>query len=290
MVEGLASDTRQALARLLENRIPAGSDRKPAFYALSGVSLRDGRPGQRHRRSRDSLRARRTGYALRSTRLADDRLDGAHGRWSDGRTPVRRPLYSALPEEIDTLRSVVTERSFPGVRARYLGMATSLYRQYLAGDPLDDSDSTVKQCLYALRGVLAAEYVREYGVVEPALSRLVASRLPEDEATTRPPNASVSISPSGTSVNRTQTASGVASRARSTTSRPVPSGRSYSVTTQATLAELSSTGVASATVPHPSATNPASTSASRVAARRSGRGRQRGSYGSHRLGGGKRSG
>lgn len=68
-------------------------------------------------------------------------------------------ILSEFPDIMDELRSVIRAHQFGELSVRYLGMARSLYDTYIATDGPKREKASVKQYLYALRGVLAAKYV-----------------------------------------------------------------------------------------------------------------------------------
>jgi len=80
----------------------------------------------------------------------------------------------------EAVRSIMRSHGFPELTTRYLGMARSLRNRYQKTGE-DAGTVKIKTCLYALRGVLAAEYVDRHGTVEPVLPTLAEELLEGDD-------------------------------------------------------------------------------------------------------------
>lgn len=91
-----------------------------------------------------------------------------------------QPVLNEKPDSVESVRSIV-ERSLPGeLPTRYMGMARSLYTQYLGPDAPDSNAATLNHYLYALRGSLAARFVLQKETIEPNLHQLGTALLNDE--------------------------------------------------------------------------------------------------------------
>jgi len=174
--------TRSELARIAREEIPG--DANPGFAAVSGshrygwadessdVDLRgfhvaDGRryalldtPAEQVTATfgspgRDVADVDFVSYELRKFgMLVADRNFNALETLFDGGV-----VLEEKPRRLDDLRGLVADRLPMDVPARYAGMARSNRDAAAPG-------GSVKRCLYAVRGLLAANYVAEHGEIE----------------------------------------------------------------------------------------------------------------------------
>lgn len=174
--------TRTALARIAGEEIPGDAD--PGFAAVSGshsygwadessdVDLRgfhvaDGRryalldtPDEQVTATfsapgRDVADVDFVSYELRKFgALVADRNFNAIETLFDGLV-----VLDEFPRALDDLRGIVANRLPIDIPARYAGMARSNRE---AAEP----GGSVKRCLYAVRGLLAAHYVAEHAAIE----------------------------------------------------------------------------------------------------------------------------
>lgn len=182
----------------------ANTDLSPSFYAISGSHLYGTANSESDIDVRGFHCAPGVQYLLfeepdlqlsGKTYLPDERIEldyvsyelkqfGSHIAKSDF-TAIELfyngySLQNDIPELIEALRSIMQSHGFPKLTTRYLGMAQSLRNRYQKSGE-DTGTVKIKTCLYALRGVLAAEYVNRNGTVEPRLPRLVDEHLGGDD-------------------------------------------------------------------------------------------------------------
>lgn len=207
MSDELTSDEQTAAVEWVKEKISrTGEDLEPIFYGVSGSYLYGTATDVSDLDIRGFHCAPGVQYMLLTepeTRISSQHPSHRFGKKLDfvsyeirefaqsitkGDFTAIEPLYAdirldeRLPQYLDRLQTLLQDHKFPGLRTRYLGMARTLRNRYKPNKG-EDASVVPKQCLYALRGALAAKHVDQHGTVEPNLRTLANRLLDESDVT-----------------------------------------------------------------------------------------------------------